>query len=215
MPRQLVVADALRADLGKGWIERHQKLAFELTVDLAAVIDILHIATDVGIKENGVFQPVAVLPEAANGNRGIETDGLIDDTEGNRLGRPVFVAQNFLRIEIVNTLILRRIAAISEALPDALKDSADAGAEVSLKDRRLRRGVIGVFPRLGTDLHHFALLHDDHALAIGHGNAGAVGNDVLLTAGIGAAPAGALLSLRHQNIHIEGVAVEEFFPLIR
>ena len=216
MPRQLIVANALGADLGKSRIERHQELALELTVNLAAIVNVLHVAADVRIKENRVFQPIAVLPEAADGNRGVKANGLIDDAEGNGLRRPVLVAQNFLRIEIVNALILRRVAAVSEALPDALKDLADAGAKVALKDRRLRRSVIGVFPRLGTDLHHFPLLHDDHALAVGHGDTGSVGDDVLFAAGIGAAPlrAGALLPLRHQNVHIEGVAVEELFPLI-
>ena len=54
---------------------------------------------------------------AADGDINIQPDIPVYHTEGNRIGRAVFIAHNFLCINIVNTLSLRRFPA--EGKPDA------------------------------------------------------------------------------------------------
>ena len=65
---QSAVADAHIGNLGKGRLQGGQQLAFQLAVQTGAVIGAAHIAADVGVKQNGVADAVAVLTEAADGN---------------------------------------------------------------------------------------------------------------------------------------------------
>ena len=52
----------------------------------------------------------------------------------------------------------------------------DAGFAALLKD---------ILARLGAEIDDFSLIHDHHALAVGHGDDGAVGDDVVAASGVG------------------------------
>ena len=79
-----------------------------------------------------------------------------------------------LGIEVVHTLILAGVAAIGEALADGLEALKNALTELARENGRLGRCIVCKFAGFSTDLHHLTLFHDDHALTVGHGDAGAV-----------------------------------------
>ena len=128
--------------------------------------------------------------------------------------RPVLVAHDFFRIEIVDALILRCVAAECETLADVLQHGYEVAREIAAEYRRLGRAVVRECARLGTDLDDLALLDNDHALPIVYSDAGAVADDVVRRARVGAAPTDAFLSLCDERVLVEAVAVEEFLPLI-
>ena len=63
-------------------------------------------------------------------------------------------------------------------------------------------------------IHTHSLIHDDLALSVRHGVAGAVGNDVVVPLGVGGEAGSLLLSPHDQRVYIQSIAVEEFFPLV-
>ena len=138
-------------------------------------------------------------------DHGLKLDGL---------RRPVFVAHDLFRIEVINALILRRVAAVCETFADVLEDSHEIICEVTAEDGRLGGTVVGEHTGLGTDLDNLALLDDDHALSVVDGNAGAAADDVVRRARVGAVPTDTLLPLCNKGVLIETVAVEIFFPLV-
>ena len=138
-------------------------------------------------------------------DHGLELDGLC---------RPVLVAHDLLCVEIVDALILRCVAAERETLADVLEHGYEVAREIAAEYRRLGGAVVRECARLGTDLDDLALLDDDHALTIVHGDAGAIADDVVRCTRIRAAPTDTLLSLCDERVLVEAVAVEEFLPLI-
>ena len=69
---------------------------------------------------------------------------------------------------------------------------------------------------LGANIHHLALFHDYHALAGIYCHHRAIGNYIVLGAGIGAAPltAGSLLPFHNEQISRYAVTINKFFPLV-
>ena len=207
------IADAHFRNPGKGRLERRKQLAAELTVQLIPGVCLGNIATDIGIEQHGVANPVAVLAKATNGDVHVDECSLIHYPEGNRAGSAVFVADQFLDVEIVDPLILGGFAAKSEALAHGFEGVHKAGAQVTGKNAWFRGAVIGKFAGFCTNLHHLALLHDHHALAIGHGDDGAVGDDIVRSL-IGASSCGALLTFYGQYGFGDRLTVEKLLPLV-
>ena len=98
------------------------------------------------------------------------------------------------------------LAQLGKHAVDVLQPAAEQGG--------LGAGAVGVLARLGAQLHHLALLHDQGTLAVGHGHDGAVGDDVLTAVLVGGTAVRALLAFDGQHIRREGVAVKIFLPLV-
>ena len=213
MTGQRAVADAEAGDLRKGGLESRKQLALELAVDLRAGIGALHIAADIGVEQDGVRYPIAVLAEAANGNIDIEADVVIHYAERNRTRRAVFVADKLLGVEEIDALILRGLAAEGKTLADILENRRDRAGQIAVKKAGLGGHVICIFSGLRADVNDLALVNDDHALTVGNGNDGAVRDHVIR--GLVRSLSGAfLLPLDNDHVRRKRIAIEVFFPLI-
>ena len=208
------VADAHVRDTGKRRLEGGEQLGLELTIDLASGVFLLHVAAQVGVEQDGVGDTIAVFAEAADGNIHVQSGVLIHHTEGHGRGGTVLVAHQLLGIEIVDALILGRLAAEGEALADILEYRADVLAQAAGEQGGLGREVIGILARFGAHVYHLPLLYDHHALAIGHGDDRAVGDDIVAAVLVGGAAGDSLLSLYRQHLCRNRIAIEKFLPLI-
>ena len=208
------VADAHIADARERRLQRREQLALELAVERVARVVLGHVAADVGVKQQRVCDVVAILAEAADADVDVDAGALVHHAKRHRARRAVLIAGQLLGVEVVDTLVLRGLAAEGEALADVLEHLTDARAEVPGEDRRLGGRVIGVLARLGADLHDLALLDDEHALTVGNRDARAAGDDVLIAVRIARTAGGFLLSLDRQHVGRQRLAGEKFFPLV-
>ena len=207
------VADALLADAGEGGLQRGHQLGPELAVQCVAGVGVFHIAADIGVKQDGVDDAVAVLAEAPDGDVDVDAGPLVHHPEGHGVGGAVLVAHQFLGVDVVQALVgggltaeADPLAHLGKGVVDVLQPAAEQGG--------LGAGAVGVLARLGAQLHHLALLHDQGTLAVGHGHDGAVGDDVLTAVLVGGTAVGALLAFDGQHVRGEGVAVKIFLPLV-
>ena len=141
-------------------------------------------------------------------------DVAVHHAEGDGRRGAELVFHDLLGVEVVDALILAGVAAEGKALADQLEGVLDAFAQLAGEDAGLGGGVIDEFAGLGADLNDLALFHDDHALAVGHGDQGAVGDDVVVALGVGGTAGDALLALDDQHVLVDRVAVEKLLPLI-
>ena len=196
-------------------LQSADELVLQLAVQFVAGIFLLHIAAHIRVEQKRVRNAVRIYAGAADGNVHVQTDLVIDHTERNGVRRAEFIVDEFLRIKIIYALIFAGIAAIRKTLANLRKGVFNARTERAGENRRLARSVIGEFTRLRAKLHHSALLHDHHALAVCHRNAGAARDDVVTAARIGGTPARALYTLCDKHLFRHRFAIEKFFPLIR
>ena len=214
MARQGAIADAHIGDFGEGGLKSGEKLGLELAVDIIAGVLGGDIAADIGVEQDRVADTVAVLAEAADGDIDIDTGALIHNAEGHGRGSAVLIADKLLGVEVIHALILGGFAAESKALADVLENFLDAGTETAAEDGGLGGAVIDELARLCAELGDLALLDDYHALAIGNGDDGAVGDDIVRTAAVGGPAGNSLAALYDENVIIKRLAVKVFFPLI-
>ena len=207
------VADAHVGDFREGGLERGEELAFQLAVQLVPGIGLRHVAADVGVKEHGVGDFIAVLPEAADGDVQVDACPLVHHPEGHGAGGAVLVAGNLLGVEVVDPLVLGDLAAKSDAGADVGKDLFDALAQTPGEEGGLCGGVVDEVSRLRAQFHHLALFHNHHALPIRHGDDGAGGDDVVISL-VGGAAAGALLPPDRQGVGGQGLTIEKLLILV-
>ena len=169
-----------------------------------------------GIEQDRVHDFVAVFAEAADANQQAAAGIFFNYLKGNFRRGTVFIADNFFRVEVINTLILTGIAAEGKTFTHALEYLDYAFFQVACENRRLCGFVIGVFAGFSAKVNDFALFHDHHTLAYVNRDHGAVGNDVVFGAGVGAAALAAdpFLAFAHQNVRGHAVAVKVLFPLV-
>ena len=208
------VADAHLGDARERGLQRGQKLALELGVDEVAGVDGIDVAAHVLVEHQGVDELVGVLAVAADGDVDVEADLVVDHAERHGARGAVLVADDLLGVEVVDPLVLAGVPAEGEAASDLLERLLYHVAEVAREDGGLGAGVVDELAGLCADLDDLAVFHDHHALAVGDGHDGAVGDDVVLALGVGAAAAGALLALGDQGVCVERLAIEVFAPLI-
>ena len=208
------ISDAHFADLCKRGLKRGQKLGFHLARNILGLIVLADVAADVGVEQQRVFQADAVLAEAANADVQIDARPLVHHPEGDGAGRAVFVARQLLGVEVVDALILGGLAAEGKALADVGEHVLDAIAQITGEDARLGGHVVSIFARLGAHIHHLALLHDEHALAVRHGDEGAVGDDVVVAVLVAGAACDLFPALHRQHVRGDGLAIKEFLPLV-
>ena len=111
-------------------------------------------------------------------------------------------------------LILAGAATHGETAADHLEGLQQALAELAGKDGRFSGGVPGELTGFGAEFHDLALFHDHHALAVGNNDAGAVGDDIIRTLGVGGTAADTLLAFDRQRVLVEGIAIEEVTPRV-
>ena len=128
--RKRRVADAHVGNLRKCRLKRGQKFGFQLSIQTVAGIALPNIAADVRVKQNRVANAVAVFAEAANGDVDVNAGPLVNNTKRNRRRSSVLVADKLFGIEIVNSLILWRLAAKGEAFSNVLERIENTGSQV-------------------------------------------------------------------------------------
>ena len=195
-------------------LQSGNEVCLHLLIDLIPGVSLLHIAADLSVEQQRIRNIVGIHTVAADIDRTAHAHALIDHFKDDGAGCTELVAHDLLGIEIVNSLILAGVTAVGEALTNCLESLLQTVTEFTCKDGRFCGSIIGILTGLGTNFHHLALLHDDHALAVGNGNAGAIGDNIVTAAGIGTAAGGPLLTLDNQSVHIQGITVEKLLPLI-
>ena len=131
MAGQRGIADAHVGNLRKCGLKRGKQLGLELAVETVSCVVLTHIAADVRVEQDRVADAVAVFTKAADGNVDVDACPLVDDAERHRARRAVFVADQFLRVEVVDALILGRFAAKREPLANVLERVEDARAKLA------------------------------------------------------------------------------------
>ena len=207
------VTDAHVGDLGKGGLQSGEQLGLQLAVQLISGVGGGHIAANVGVEQQGVGDPIAVLAKAADGDVDIQADVGVHHTEGNGRRRAVLVAGQLLGVEVIHSLVLGDLSAEGKAFADLLEHGLDTVAQVAGEDGRLGGGVIDILAGDGADVHDLALLHDQHALAVGHGDHRAAGDDIV-AALVGGAAGRLFLPLDRKDIVGKRFTVKIFLPLI-
>ena len=211
---QLGVTDAALPDPGKSGLEGGQQFRLQLAVQPVAGIRLADVAADVGIEQHRVGNVIAVLAEAADTHVDVDAGPLIHHPEGHGRGGAVLVAHQFLGVEVVDPLILGRLAAEGEAVGHVVDDGADAALQLSGEQGGLRGHVVGELAGFGAHLDDAALIHDHHALAVRHRDDGAVGDDVITALGVAAAAGDTFLPLYRQHIFRQSLAIEILLPLV-
>ena len=201
--------------LCKSRLQGADELGLQHIVKLASSVFAGNISANVRVEQKRVGDTVGVNTRAAEGYVNVKTDLGVNNTERNRIRSAEFVVQDFLGVEVVNSLILTGVAAVSETLADGLEGVQNALAEAAGEDTGLRGGIPCEFAGLRTELDNLALLNDDHGLAVCYGDAGTVGNDIVIALRVGRTASDLLLALGNKNVLVHGFAVEEFLPLIR
>ena len=214
MAGQSRVADAHLADAGEGGLQCGHHLGAHLAFQRVTGVLVFHISADIGVKQDGVDDAVAVLAEAADADVDVDAGTLVHNAERHGAGGAVLVAHQLLGVDVIDALVGGSLTAEAEPLTDLSKDFVDVLGQTLAQQRGLGAGVIGVLAGLGAEVHHLALLHDEGALALGHRHDGAVGDDVLGAVAVGRAPGDFLLSLDSQHLCRESIAVKVFFPLV-
>ena len=209
------VADPHFRDFGKSRLKGSQELSFHLPGNLVGFIVLRHIAADIGIKQQRVSQADTVLTETSDGDVQINTRSLIHHPEGDGAGGTVLVAGELLCVEIIDTLIFGCLASKGKALSNVQEHALNGFPQIAGENAGLRGHVVGILSRLSAHVHHFSLFHDEHALAVRHGDYRTVGDDVVITFAVAGASCDFLLSFDRQYIRGDGLAVEEFLPLVR
>ncbi len=186
MPGQFAVADTHGRDLGKDRLQGIHELGSQLVIHASAKIRLLHVSGDIGIEEEGVLHLVGIFTEGLDGDVDIKPDVLVDDPEGNCVGRTELIVHHFLHIEVIDPLILARVTAESEALADALEGTDNILTQGTVEKRRFRRSIVDILTGLGREIHHLALFNNNHALTVVDGDDGAIRDNVVFTLDIAA-----------------------------
>ena len=191
-----------------------QQLTLQAGSNLGCVILGRDVAAHVGVEQQRVADAAGEAAVAPQIDRELVAPLLADHyaERDRRCGAVQDLAQ-LLGVDVVHPLILAGVAAVGKALGYGLESGCQTVAEVAGEHAGLGGGIEGILARFGAHLHHAALLHDEHALSVCHGDAAAVGDDVVLAV-VGTAAGGALLALYHQHIFVQRIAVEKFLPLV-
>ena len=214
MGGDLVILHLVGRKSSQRGLQSVQQLTLQAGSDLGCVILGGDVAAHVGVEQQRVADAAGEAAVAPQVHRELVAPLLADHhPEGDGGGGAVQDLAQLLGVDVVHPLILAGVAAVGKALGYGLEGLRQTVAEVAGKNAWLGRSIEGELARLGAHLHHAALLHDEHALSVCHGDAAAICDDVVLAV-VGAAAGGALLALDHQHILVQRIAVEKFFPLV-
>ena len=214
MGRDLVILHLVGRKGSQRRLQSVHQFALQAGSQLRGIVLGGDVAAHVGVEQQRVADAVSKAAVAADIHRELVAPLLADHhPERDGRGGAVQDLAQLLGVDVVHPLILAGVAAVGKALGYGLESGCQTVAEVAGEHAGLGGGIEGILARLGAHFHHLALLHDEHTLTIGHGNAAAVGDDIILAV-VGAAAGSALLALDHQHILIQRIAVEKFLPLV-
>lgn len=134
--------------------------------------------------------------------------------ERHLAGRAVLIADDFLEVDVIDALVLARVAAEGKAFLHLADEQAEGLAQVAgiiaIENGRFRRRIIRIFARFGTDFDDFPRFNDEHTLTVVDSNARTIGNDIVFAIRIAASAmaAGLLPTFGHQDIFIQAVTVK-------
>ena len=216
MSRNVAVTDAQIGNLCKSRLQCCQKLCFQHAVNIISGVVICNITADIGVEQKRIYDLVRIFSIAAKCDINIQSDIIINDTERNRIHRTIFIAEDFLCIDEVYTLILSRITTHGNTFADQGKGLFDVISETAIENTWLRRSIVYKFTGLCADFDDLTLIDDQHTLTVVDSNDRAVGNNIILTPCIAACTfiARALFPFCYQYICCHGVAVKILTPLI-
>ena len=178
------VADAHIGDLAERGLQSGQKLCAQLVLDAILGVVTVDVAADVLVEQDRITESIGILTEAADGDIDVQADIVVHNTEGNRIGRSILVADDILGVKIVNSLIMRCHAAIGETSLELLEALCDALAEAAGEYAGLCGGIIRICARLRADVNNRALVNDDHTLAFIDNDCGTICDDVVTSASV-------------------------------
>ena len=115
------VADPHLGDFREGGLQSSHQLCFQLGVDHISLIVLGNVPCYIGIEQNRIHQMIGILSVTADRNINVQADVVIHYAEGYRIGCSVFIPGNFLRIDIIYSLIVGRISAEGYPSADFLK----------------------------------------------------------------------------------------------
>ena len=210
----LVRTDLQVGQLAERGLQGRQEFGLQLRIKGLAAVFGSYVADHSGVEQHGIGQSVGINAGAADGDVDVDVGPSVDHAERNRVGGAELIVNDFLRVEVVNALILTGAAAHGETAADDLEGLQQALAELAGEDGRFGGGIPGEFAGFRAELNDLALFYDHHALAVGNNDAGAVGDDIIRTLGVGGTAADALLALDHQRVLVQCFTVEKFLPLI-
>ena len=215
MQSDLVIADAHVRDLSECRLERVEQLGLHLgSQRLTEGIAAGGVACDGREELHRVSQLEGVHTVAADAGSKASAKLRIGHTERHRILGTELVVQDLLDVEEVDALILASLTAVLKFIETFLEGIHDALTQTAGEDRRGGGGIKGVAAGLCADLYNSAVVHDDHALTFIDNDLAAVGDDVLLTLGVGGLVTDLVLALDHQDIVCERIAVEVLQPLV-
>ena len=208
------VANTLIGELTECRLQSGEQLRLQLAVDAVTGEGITHAAGHLLVEQDGVGDAVGVLTEAAQADVDVDVGSLVHHTEGNGSGGTVLVAHQLTGVEEVHFLVMTGVCTKSESLAHGGEGLLDALAQVAAEDGGLGRGIVSILAGLGGHFHDLTLIHDHHALAVGHHDDGTIGDHVVASLGVGRTAAGRAVALHHQHIICHLFADKEIFPLV-
>ena len=129
MSDDLVGAHLKRREFGKGGLQGTDEFGLELGIQLVAGVVALDVAADVDVEQNGVGDLVGINTRATDGHVHVKSDAGVDHAEGNGVGRAELVVDKLLGVEVVDALILARVATVGKAAAEGLEGFNDALAK--------------------------------------------------------------------------------------
>ena len=214
MSGKLMVTDAKPGDLSKGRLQAGEELALQLAVQSVTGVIAGHIGCQLLVEGDGVRDLVGIFTVATDGGIQIEAQVVVDNMEGYRSGSTILVAQDFLGIEVIHSLILAGIGSEGETGLEILPGILQTLAQTTVENGAFGGVIPGKGAGFRGKFHDPAQIYDHHGLAFVDNDNGAVADHIFTAFGVAAALAGTLLCLAHKHIVTHAVAVKIFSPLV-
>ena len=196
-------------------LKRADKFGLQLSVKFVASVFVRYVSANIRIEKQGIRYFIRINARAAHRNIHVKTYFGIDNSERNGIRRSELVVYYLFKVEIINSLVFARIAAVSKTFAYRFECFLNALTEASRKNARFGGRIVCKLSRLGTDFDNLALLNDYHTLTVGNGYTRTVGNYIVVSFRVRGTPRYLFLSFYNKNFLIYCLTVEKFFPLIR
>ena len=215
MSRNRTWPDLHLGNLCKRRLKCTYKFCFQLRLNFFPVILLCKITADICIKQQRIYNFIRIYSIAAHRYINIQSDISVYHSERDGIGCSKLVSYQLFCIKIIYSLVFSRISSIGKTLFHCFKGLFDSFTEPACKNTGFCRGIISKFSRFCADFNNFALLHDDHALAICYRDSRTIGNDIITASFVRGTSPYPFLPLHGKNFIINCLTVKKFFPLIR
>ena len=203
MCRKGTWADFLLGNACKCRLKSGDKFCFQLALDLFSVVLLFKVSAYIGIEKKRVCNTVGINTAAAHGHVNIQSDVMVYYTERNRIRCSELVVYQLFGVEIVNSLILAGVTAVSKTFTDGVEGVHNCIPKITGKDAGLSRSIVGIFAWFCADIYNLALLYDHHTLSVCNSNSRSAGDDVVVPFGIRGTLGGTFLAFHCQNVIVD------------